>query len=125
MPLPSIKNLSIEFPGRYETENAVDDILEVRGSGVSFTSRDPMPSLSPLFTAGNQLVENITADLDMGANEAQTLNLLKDRQDEPGLKFLSISRDLPVIRPICGQVAIMRRGTILENAETGNFFGHP
>ena len=122
MPLLSIKNLSIEFPDRCETGYAVDDILKVRGSGVSFISRHPMPSQNPLFTVGNQLVENITTDLDLGAKEAQTLNLLKGRQDEPGLKFLSIGRDLPVIRPICDQVAFMRRGTILENAETKKFF---
>ena len=57
--------------------------------------------------------------------QAQILNLLKDLQDQLGLTMLFISHDLPVIRQMCDRVAIMRRGKILETAESETFFEHP
>ncbi len=44
----------------------------IRGKQISMIFQDPLTSLNPLFTVGEQLVETITAHLQVTAEEAQT-----------------------------------------------------
>jgi ABC-type oligopeptide transport system ATPase subunit len=57
--------------------------------------------------------------------QAQVLNLLHDLQQRLGLTYLFISHDLSVIRYVCDRVALIYRGKIVEEGETGRIFDAP
>ena len=56
---------------------------------------------------------------------AQILNLLGSLQRELGLTYLFISHDLSVVRYICHTVAVLRNGTVVEQASRDELFEHP
>jgi peptide/nickel transport system ATP-binding protein len=56
---------------------------------------------------------------------AQTLNLLRDLQEEFGLTYLFVSHDLSVIEYICDRVIVMYVGQIVEIAESSELFARP
>ena len=57
--------------------------------------------------------------------QAQILNLMKDLQEEYGFSCLFISHNLRVIRFMCGRVAVMQAGRIVETAPTEQLFRAP
>ncbi len=57
--------------------------------------------------------------------QAQSLNLLRDLQDEFNLTYFFISHDLGVIEHICDRVAVMYVGKIVEIAPTRKIFKNP
>ncbi|MGF1865327.1 ABC transporter ATP-binding protein [Enterovibrio norvegicus] len=65
-----------------------------------------------------------TSALDVSV-QAQILNLLKDLQQELDLTMLFISHDLPVIRQMCDRIGVMKKGTLLEVAQTEVLFESP
>ncbi|OEE45567.1 ABC transporter ATP-binding protein [Enterovibrio norvegicus] len=65
-----------------------------------------------------------TSALDVSV-QAQILNLLKDLQQELNLTMLFISHDLPVIRQMCDRIGVMKKGTLLEVAQTEVLFESP
>ncbi len=56
---------------------------------------------------------------------AQVLNLLAKLQKERGLTYLFIAHDLSVMRFICDRIAVIRKGVIVELADTEKLFAHP
>jgi peptide/nickel transport system ATP-binding protein len=65
-----------------------------------------------------------TSALDVSI-QAQILNLLKDLQAEFGLSILFISHNLAVIRQMADRVIVLKRGELVEAAETEAFFESP
>jgi ABC-type oligopeptide transport system ATPase subunit len=57
--------------------------------------------------------------------QAQVTTLLRDLQARFGLTYLFISHDLAVVREIADRTAVMRRGRIVELAETTELFDDP
>ena len=57
--------------------------------------------------------------------QAQTLNLLKQLQDEFQLTYLFVAHDLSVVRHVCNRVAVMYVGKLVEMAETDELFSAP
>jgi len=50
---------SIEFEGKDLTKLSLDEIREIRGNKISMIFQEPMTSLNPVYTVGNQIVEAI------------------------------------------------------------------
>ncbi|MFL2894066.1 MAG: ABC transporter ATP-binding protein, partial [Candidatus Pelagibacter sp.] len=65
-----------------------------------------------------------TSALDVSI-QAQILNLLKDLQEQLNLTILFISHDLPVVRQMCDQIAVLKNGKLCEISKTEELFKNP
>lgn len=74
-----IRSGSIRFDGEDLAELPEQELVKLRGKEISMIFQDPMSSLNPVFTIGNQLTETIRLHLGMGAKEAKqyAVSLLK------------------------------------------------
>ena len=70
------------------------------------------------------LLDEPTTALDVTI-QAQILTLLKKLNQESGISMLFISHNLAVVRKLCGRVAVMQRGVLVEEGETDQVFYHP
>ncbi|MBE7180728.1 MAG: ABC transporter ATP-binding protein, partial [Terriglobus roseus] len=56
---------------------------------------------------------------------AQVINLLRDLQRRHGLTCLFISHSMPLVRYLCDRVAVMQRGSIVEQGDALSVCEHP
>ena len=70
------------------------------------------------------LLDEPTTALDVTI-QAQILELLKKLNRESGISMLFISHNLNVVRKLCGRVAVMQRGELVEEGDTEQVFRHP
>jgi oligopeptide/dipeptide ABC transporter ATP-binding protein len=57
----------ILYKGENLLEKSPAEMREVRGSGICMVMQDPLTSLNPVFTVGNQIVESLRLDSDQPA----------------------------------------------------------
>ena len=70
------------------------------------------------------LLDEPTTALDVTI-QAQILTLLKKLNRRKGMSMLFISHNLNVVRKLCGRVAVMKRGLLVETGDTDDVFFHP
>ena len=70
------------------------------------------------------LLDEPTTALDVTI-QAQILELLKKLNRESGVSMLFISHNLNVVRKLCGRVAVMQRGSLVEEGPSDEVFHHP
>lgn len=76
--------------------------------------------MEPEFIIADEPISSLDVSI-----RAQVLNLLSSLQKERDLTYLFIAHDLSVMRFITDRIAVIRKGTIVELAETEALFAHP
>lgn len=66
-----IESGSIKFEGKELVGASEEEIKKIRGNKISMIFQDPMTSLNPVYTIGNQLIEAITLHSERTEEEAQ------------------------------------------------------
>jgi peptide/nickel transport system ATP-binding protein len=66
---------SIHFQGKDLTKASAKEMRQIRGNEMAMIFQEPMTSLNPLFTIGNQLIEAIRTHLPCSKQEAKNMSL--------------------------------------------------
>ena len=128
---------------------------EIRGSKVAMISQDPMTSLNPVFTVGDQVAaplrahgladrchQRVVAAMAIACRpkvliadeptsaldvtiQVQFMDLMEEIQEETGAGLLFITHDLGVAASLCHRIAVMYAGRIVEIAEVGDLYRSP
>ena len=70
------------------------------------------------------ILDEPTSALDVTV-QAEIVKLLKQIQDTTGIAYLFISHDMRVVRAISHEVAVMRKGRIVEIGSADDIFNNP
>jgi peptide/nickel transport system ATP-binding protein len=77
-------------------------------------------ALNPAFVIADEAVSALDVSI-----QAQVVKLLLDLQAKLRLTYLFIAHDLRLVEHICGRVAVMYRGRIVEMGDTRAIFANP
>lgn len=94
--------------------------VELSGGQLQRVSIARAIALKPKFIVCD---EPVTA-LDVSVR-AQIINLLQDLRSEFDLTYLFVSHDLALVEIIADRVLVMRRGRVIETANTASLFADP
>ena len=70
------------------------------------------------------ICDEVTSALDVSV-QAQIMELLEELKQRMGLAYLFISHDIALVNHFCDRVAVMYRGRIVEEGETGQVLFEP
>lgn len=118
-----------------DTNKRVAELLDIVGLRRADASRYPAEfsggqkqrigiaralALQPTILALDEPVSALDVSIQAGI-----INLLLDLQQRFGLSYLFVSHDLSVVKHLAHRVAVMYRGSIVEQGESEEIFSHP
>jgi ABC-type oligopeptide transport system ATPase subunit len=121
--------------GRHERRARVEELFRLVGLDPSMLDRLPDAfsggqrqriglaralALNPSFL----VLDEPVSSLDMSV-QAQVVTLLRDLQARLKLTYLFITHDLRLVEHVCGRVAVMYLGRIVETGPTASIFATP
>ena len=142
---------TIDFNGHRINDLSEKEFRKIRGNEVSIIFQDPMTSLNPVYTIGNQIMEVILLHTDKNKEQARArakelLELVGINEPEKRLKqyphelsggmrqrvmialgmaIIMITHDLGVVASMCDRIAVMYAGRIVEYGTTDDIFYNP
>ena len=122
----------VRLDGRELLALSETEMRDVRGNDISMIFQEPMTSLNPVMTIGNQIAEAVrlliadepTTALDVTI-QAQILDLMVGLQKELGTAILLITHDLGVVAETAQRVIVMYAGRKVEEADVDTLFAQP
>jgi len=126
--------MNLKIP-KEERDRKVKDLINYVGISKAYLPRFPHElsggqkqrigiaralSMNPDFL----VLDEPTSNLDVSI-QAQIINLLLDLENEFGLTYLFISHDLNLVSYMCDEIAVMFKGKIVEQADTGQLISNP
>ena len=136
----------IMFNGEDLVKAAEEDMRKVRGEKISMIFQDPMTSLNPVLTVGNQIGEVLELHMDLTPEEkqerieemllladepttaldvtiqAQILDMMQELKEKINTSIILITHDLGIVAEICDKVAIMYAGEIIEYGTAADIY---
>ncbi|MGV0717384.1 ABC transporter ATP-binding protein [Mycolicibacterium sp. XJ662] len=121
--------------GKIQTEDRVRELLDIVGLRAQDAARYPAEfsggqkqrigiaralALQPKILALDEPVSALDVSIQAGI-----INLLLDLQDRFGLSYLFVSHDLSVVRHLAHRVAVMYKGSIVEQGDGDQVFTNP
>jgi peptide/nickel transport system ATP-binding protein/oligopeptide transport system ATP-binding protein len=70
-PPAEVRQGAVMFDGTDLLKCSAEDLRRVRGPGIGFIFQDPMTSLNPVFTVGNQIMEPLRKHMGMDKTQAR------------------------------------------------------
>src|SRR5918994_1307773 len=107
----------IMFEGRDLAALEESELEKIRGNDISMIFQEPMTSLNPVFTVGDQIAEAVQLH--------QNLELMKELRERLGMAILLITHDLGVVAEMVDEVAVMYAGRIVERGRVSDIFESP
>src|SRR5207237_1277684 len=111
------------FEGEDLLQKSDEEMQKVRGRRMAMILQDPMASLNPLFTIGNQVGESIRVH--EGASRATAWRRARDLQQAHGLALIFITHNLGIVAKMCDQLAVMYAGRVVESGPVSRIFNAP
>ena len=74
---------SVLFDGKNLLEMGEKELDEIRGNRITMIFQDPLTSLNPVFTVGNQITESIRKHLHLSKEEAEKISPYPIRRHAP------------------------------------------
>jgi len=144
----------IMFDGQSLLKLDEESMRKIRGNHIAMVFQEPLTSLNPVFTIGDQISEAVSIHKNIGGQrqrvmiamalacaprliiadepttaldvtvQAQILQLFKSVQKKHSMSLLYITHDLGVVANIADRVYVMYAGAIVEQGNTAQIFRH-
>lgn len=120
------------------------EMRAIRGNEISMIFQEPMTSLNPVFTVGQQIMDSFRIHQKLGKKEAREktiemirmvgipspekvvdMRLLGEMKEKTGTSIIIITHDLGVVAQIAQNAMVMYAGQVVEYVPTRSIYKDP